>query len=201
MRSPATESSSSMKMTAGAVSRARAKACRSSASPSPTYMECSCAPERVRKVAAVAPAAARASVVLQQPAGRCRKYSWHAADRVGPQRHPPRMWTGGGRCGVHRRARQRRRAADCRHGNLHRGCRGAFLRRARPEPQLINPNLGPAHLAGRGGARRAAAPGPGGRRRPRAAAATPPPAAAAASPPPAPQYPPSRLRAAEHVDQ
>lgn len=59
-----------MKMTDGATSRARANARLSAASPSPTYMDCSCAPDRGRKVAAVAPAAARASVVLQQPARR-----------------------------------------------------------------------------------------------------------------------------------
>lgn len=77
--SPATESSSSMKMMAGAASLARWNARRSCASPSPTYMECSCAPDSARKVAAVAPAAARASVVLQQPAQESLSHQTDAA--------------------------------------------------------------------------------------------------------------------------
>ncbi len=54
-------------MIAGAAMRARLNASLSAASPSPTYWQYSCAHDSARKVAPLAVAAARASVVLEQP--------------------------------------------------------------------------------------------------------------------------------------
>mmetsp|Transcript_2060 Transcript_2060/g.5055 ORF Transcript_2060/g.5055 Transcript_2060/m.5055 type:complete len:262 (-) Transcript_2060:811-1596(-) len=73
LRLPAMASISSSRIMEGAACRARLKVSLSRLSPSPTYIEYSCAPASGMRVAPELLAAARASVVLQQPGGPCSR--------------------------------------------------------------------------------------------------------------------------------